>query len=119
MKSPTARSLAGTAILRLIALALGFITNIVLARALGVKEYGIFSYVLAWIGLLSAVGIFGIDRLLVREVAAYIGKSDWGRLRGLLGWGHLTPLLISIGITGVAVIAGRYATGGLDSELDR
>jgi hypothetical protein len=31
----------------------------------------------------------------------------------------LTPMLISIGITGVAVIAGRYAAGGLDSELDR
>jgi O-antigen/teichoic acid export membrane protein len=97
------KGIAGTAVLRLSALALGFVTNIVLARVLGVDEFGVFSYVLAWVGLLSAVGVFGLDRLLVREVAIYDRQDAAGLLRGLLVWAHLTSFAISLGMVGLGI----------------
>jgi O-antigen/teichoic acid export membrane protein len=114
---PHRRNLAGTAGLRMLALALGFVTNIVLARMLGVNEYGVFTYILAWVGLLSAVGVFGLDRLLVRDIAVYNGQKSWGLLRGILGWSHLLSLSISIGIVALGVTLGRFGSGQLGTEL--
>jgi len=117
MKPHIVRTAAGTAVLRILSLALGFLTNIVLARSLGVNEYGTFSYVLAWVGLLGAVGIFGLDRLLVREVAVYNARSDWGRLRGLLSWAHFTSFLISAGIVAIAIVTVWLSTKGVVGTL--
>jgi O-antigen/teichoic acid export membrane protein len=114
---PHLRNMAGTAGLRLTALALGFVTNVVLARILGVGEYGVLSYVLAWVGLLSAIGIFGLDRLLVREVSVYNGQAAWGFLRGLLGWAHMTALSISLGIAGLVIYLGGHVISDSNSGL--
>lgn len=89
------RGIVGTAGLRLAGSALTFVTSIILARLMGVREYGLLAYILAWVGLLGVVGVFGLDRLLVREVAIYRMSAAWGLLRGLLCWAHLTALLIS------------------------
>lgn len=80
------RGVAATGGVRFAGLALAFVTNLVLARLLGVEEYGMLVFVLTWVGLLSVVGIFGMDRLLVREVANYRMQASWGHLRGLLRW---------------------------------
>jgi O-antigen/teichoic acid export membrane protein len=110
-------NLAGTAGLRLSAMGLGFVTNIVLARVLGVDQYGILSYLIAWVALLSAIGIFGIDRLLVREVSVSSTQKAWGLLRGLLGWSHLTGFLVSVCVVIAGLFLSRFVKGDIGAGL--
>lgn len=82
-----------------------FLTNIILARFLGATDFGVYTYTVSWAYLLGVFGTVGLDNLLVREVAVYQSKSDWGFLRGILRWANQISLLVSIllGIGGVAI----------------
>jgi len=75
---------AGVFSLRVLSAVLGFGVNLVLARTLGAGEYGVYHYVLAWVGLLAVVSAFGLDQVVVREIAAHRAGSDWSLLYGLL-----------------------------------
>lgn len=108
-------SITGIGGLRIAGMALAFATNILLARLLGVKEYGTVVYVLAWVGILSVVGVFGLDRLLVREIATYRVQSSWGLLRGVLRWGIAVSLLISSSIACIAILIHPHIA---DSKLN-
>lgn len=62
----------------------GLLVNIVLARALGPRNFGSYAYIVALIGLLSVPTSLGLPEYLVREVARYRVEGQWGLLRGLL-----------------------------------
>ena len=81
-------------------------TNMLLTRVMGVAQYGIYIYILTWINLLVLVCKFGMDTSLVRFVAAYNAKHDWGLFRGIVGHSYKFVMLASffIGIIAVSVI---------------
>ncbi len=99
---PIGRNLAGTFVLKIASVILLFLNSIVMARILGAGDYGVYSFVMAWVSIGSMVALFGLDRLLVREVAAFVAKSEWGLLRGILGWSSRRALLLSIAIIACA-----------------
>ena len=82
---------------------LGFILNVLLARFLGVADFGVYTYALAWRDLLIIPSLLGLDTLMVREVAVYRAKSNWGLLRGLLRWANTIVLVSSIVISLIAI----------------
>ncbi|MGF1481077.1 MAG: flippase [Cyanophyceae cyanobacterium] len=88
----------GTFGLRVAATVLAFLTSILLARLLGVVEFGMYSYAVAWVRFLSIPATLGLDNLLVREVAVCQTHSNWGLARGLLSWTNRLALLLSGGI---------------------
>jgi len=92
------KAATGTFGLRLAASGFSFISSVLLARLLGVAGYGSYSYVMAWVALLAVPGLFGLDRLLVREISVYRTQSEWHLLRGLLLWANRTALTISLGL---------------------
>ncbi|MDX1413435.1 MAG: oligosaccharide flippase family protein, partial [Candidatus Promineifilaceae bacterium] len=94
---------AGVFFLQVFATGLGFVTNVLLARLLGATEYGVYTYVFAWVGLLTVLSMFGFGRLLVREIASYITNTRWGLIHGIIRYVATRSFLISIG---VAIIAG-------------
>lgn len=75
---------------------LSFFISILLARLLGAPEYGVYSYVIAWIGLLILPATMGLDRLLVREVATHLTQAEWPVIKGLLLWANRTVLFTSV-----------------------
>lgn len=79
-------------------LGLGFslLTVIVLARALGPEQYGIYSYVLAIASLLAFPAQFGLPSLIVRETAKAEVKQDWGLMNGLWHWCNSITASISL-----------------------
>jgi O-antigen/teichoic acid export membrane protein len=85
---------------------LSFLVTLLLARLLGAARFGAYSYAFAWVVLLGVPAILGMDQLLVREVAAYQAKAQWGRLRGLVHRANQAVLLAS------CVIGALAATGG-------
>jgi len=99
---------AKTLTLRFTALGLGFVSNILLARLLGVEGYGIYAYALSCINLLAVPAVLGLDRLLVRETAILAERQDWGMLRGLLQWGNSLALGVTTMLVAVTALIGWW-----------
>ena len=57
-----------------------FVIGVWLARYLGPSDYGVFSYINAFIALFSVVAVFGVDSIVVRDLT-----NDGGRKNALLG----------------------------------
>jgi hypothetical protein len=46
-----------------------FLVHVMLARTLGAGEYGVYAYAMSWVGLLCIPSLFGMDQLLIKNVA--------------------------------------------------
>jgi len=93
-----ARDTLGVMVLNAFAMSLGFLISMVLARLLGVWEFGLYAFAMSLLGLLSALASFGFPQLLVREIAAYRVKGEWGSIRGLLHFSQRTALGASLAL---------------------
>jgi O-antigen/teichoic acid export membrane protein len=67
----------------LIALA-SLVNQLVLARAMGVEQYGVYAYTFTWIVVLALPAKLGFDTGSVRFVALYAAQGDRPRLKGFL-----------------------------------
>ena len=136
-----ARDAVGSFALNVLNVATTLLTTILLARLLGVTDFGTFSFVIATVTLLGVPAMFGADRLLTREAAVYSGRSAFALAKGVLlrinqvvavvsvalgigaalvAWivtgGQLTPTLIAfwLGLASLPFLAvGRVVQGGL------
>lgn len=63
------------------ALVLG--VQILMARLMGVENYGIYAYVMAWVTVLFLVSRLGLETLLLRHIAAFRSQQAWGLMRGV------------------------------------
>lgn len=108
---------SATLAIKAAAAALSFAVGLVLARSLGAGGYGAYSFAMSWVALLRVPALFGLDKLLVRDVAAYCGRGRWGLLRGLLRWADSVALASSF-ILGVLVfMVTSMVTEGASSEM--
>ena len=60
------------------------LSTVLLARVMDLAAFGTYSWVVAVVALLTVPAILGIDRLLVRDIAVYLGRDAYGHVRGLL-----------------------------------
>ncbi|MDH5612555.1 MAG: flippase [Gammaproteobacteria bacterium] len=100
------RGTFGTFGLQMVSTGFGLVTNILLARFLGTKEYGLYTYIFAWIGLLVTIAMFGMGNVLIREISAFHTKKEWGYLRGLIQWTITRGLIIFILVVFIAMTIG-------------
>jgi O-antigen/teichoic acid export membrane protein len=94
---------------RVLGLALAFATSIVLARIMGAEGFGIYSFAISVVIILRIVALFGLDGLLVRDVAASRELDQPGRLKGIVVFGVAATLLLSLAVTFLAQLAIRNA----------
>jgi len=95
------------AMLRLVGVGLSFGLSAAMAHWLSVAEFGTYSYILSWIGLLATVGAYGLDRVMVRDVSVYTAQAAWNLLRGLLSWANGLALLVSAALFGLVLLVRR------------
>ena len=81
-----------------------FLTAMVLARYLGAAVFGVYSYALSWVGILSTLSVFGLDRLVVREVAIHMISASWSENRSLLRWASSFSVGLATAIAAGAVL---------------
>ncbi|MGH9875549.1 MAG: oligosaccharide flippase family protein [Pyrinomonadaceae bacterium] len=99
------------------AAALSFAVGLVLARSLGAGGYGAYSFAMSWVVLLRVPALFGLDKLLVRNVAAYCARGQWGLLRGLLRWADSVALASSIILGFLVITVMSMVTEGAPGEM--
>lgn len=107
LRSKFLRGVTGTFGLRIAMTGFSFVIGVVLARVLGVKEYGIYTYCIAWIALLQVPAELGSRIILAREVAAYQSQGKWGLLKGLLIWMNKAVLATAVGFT-LMILVGLW-----------
>lgn len=71
-------------VLKLVSIPLGLLLSITLARFLGPKEFGQYTFIIALIPLICIPISGGISQLLVRSVAEYSQGKDLPRLNGII-----------------------------------
>ncbi|MCX6273595.1 MAG: oligosaccharide flippase family protein [Bacteroidetes bacterium] len=73
-----------TLVLRLFGMALLYGNQVLMARLMGVSEYGYYTVIMTWINFLVAFSIFGFDHSALRFFSTYYNKQEWARARGFL-----------------------------------
>ncbi|NJO45921.1 MAG: flippase [Oscillatoriales cyanobacterium RM1_1_9] len=78
---------------------LSYGSQIVLARWLGVVEFGIYEYVVALVVLLGILAGLGLPTAVLRFIAQYQVTRQWGELQGIIrgSWGFTA--LMGLGLT--------------------
>jgi O-antigen/teichoic acid export membrane protein len=110
-----ARAAIGSFGLSIINLAATIVTTILLARLMGVSDFGTFSFVVATVTLFGIPAILGIDRLLIRDIAVYVEKRANALARGLLRRAAQLVLGTSIVLAVAAALVGFLVAGGVIS----
>src|SRR5581483_9869774 len=99
---PEARGQARGAALSLLVQVAGVVVSyaiqIVLARVLGPREFGTYSYVVAWCGPLSMAAGLGLPTVALRFLPVYRAAGDRERLTGLVLASERIALAASLGV---------------------
>lgn len=80
-------------IIKILGTGTAFALQILLARILGITQYGIYVYVLTWINILALLSTLGFENTLVRFIAIYKAERLWPLMRGLMRTATRTVLL--------------------------
>lgn len=92
---------------------LGLVSQVVLAKVLSLEGYGLYTYVITILGVVMLATRHGWDILMIRNVAAFREKQEWGLLRGILRRGFQ----LSLGATAAAALVQALIGLGLQSPF--
>jgi O-antigen/teichoic acid export membrane protein len=112
-----ARGASVALVVNVMGIALGFASQMVLARILGPEQFGIYAYVLAWTTTLSLVATLGYGDGLMRLVPGYLVAEHWGLLRGIIRYVERSILIAGFGIVGLGAAAMVLLSDHLSPEL--
>jgi len=99
-----ARGAIGSFTVKILGAGIAFGLHILLARLLGVSQYGIYIYALTWINILVIASLLGLNTSLVRFIAAYKAQERWGLLKGIVHRSTQFVVVFSLLIGGIGGI---------------
>lgn len=93
--------------------------QLVLARALGVAEFGVYLYALTWMNVLSTVSALGYNAAALRYGGALRAVGDWGRLSAFVRRAITVAAVggLTVAALAAAVATGRVMRGGGDTAI--
>jgi O-antigen/teichoic acid export membrane protein len=97
---------AGTYVLQVVSLGLGFLSQLAVARLAGLSGYGAYSYALAWSAMVVHPSLLGLDRVVIRELAIYREARAFALMRGLL---RRSDQVAVVGAAAFAVVVAAIA----------
>lgn len=109
-------------LVKAIGLAFGFVASVVVARFLGPEKYGIYSFVIWFLGMVGLLVNLGIPTTITKYVSEYLGKNDFSAVssifRRLFRFEIAAGVIVSVFLFFLApVIAGWYGNPDLSLYL--
>ncbi len=98
--------------------ALGALYSAILARGLGVEEYGVFTLIMSLVLMLAALCDFGISGSMVKFGAESLARGEEGRLRLVLGLGAQAKFLVTAAVVAASVVFLKPILGAVGARLD-
>ncbi|QCS11044.1 hypothetical protein E3H47_00270 [Acinetobacter radioresistens] len=92
----------GTFLFRILVIGITFVSSVLLARTLGVKGFGLYSYIFALVSILALPAQAGMPTLVLRETAKAKALSDWAQMKGIWVWAGSTLIIFSLFICALA-----------------
>ena len=108
LQNDIAKKITGTFLLKVISALMSLVIGILLARIIGVEEYGIYSYVTTIIFFLSLPAGLGLKQILVKEVAKYDTQSLWGSIFRLLKISNYLVVASSVVVVALVVLLVQF-----------
>ncbi|MFC5401545.1 flippase [Cohnella soli] len=96
---------------------IAFLLQVLLARELGVDGYGHYAYVMTVLTFLVFPAKLGFDTTIVRYVAAYRSREQWGEVKGLLRYSNRWSVGLSLAVVGVGFVALWLYSDRVEREL--
>ncbi len=90
-------------------------TSVLLARIMGVTDFGIYSFVVATVTLLAVPAILGLDRLMIRDFGVFSTQRSYGLARGLLRRAEQMSFLAAVFIALAGAVVAWVAQDGVVS----
>ncbi|MBD1945822.1 flippase [Coleofasciculus sp. FACHB-712] len=112
-----ARGAGVSLIVKMVGTGVAFSVQVLLARVMGAEQYGVYIYVLTWLNILASVATMGWDTALLRYVAAYNAKSEWGAFRGILQTSNQFVLWVSVSVSSLTGLVIWALQNQLQPEL--
>jgi O-antigen/teichoic acid export membrane protein len=84
---------------------LGFAVQVLLARAIGPHQYGLYLYVLGWANVAGLLSALEFSAAGTRYVSAYAAKGEWGIARGFIRRSHQIVGGISFTVAAIGIVA--------------
>ena len=107
---------AGAFGLRVAALLLGFVADLVLTNTLGLENYGLYAIGISWVSLLVPLGSLGMNTALLKVVPSEGSQGHQGRVRGALDFAAKRMLLASVVLGGLMALGVALAGDRLGGE---
>lgn len=109
IKAALFKGTIASVVVRTIGHALRFLLGVLLARFLGAESFGMYSYAIAVVALVSIPGMLGMDQITVRFLGEYLENKRHGLVRGIVelsqryvfGAGLVVSLLAAVFFIGV------------------
>lgn len=112
-----ARTVVGSAGLRIVGMALGFLVGVQLARVLGPAQYGVYGVAMSLISVAMIPTELGLSQLATRESAIAWAQADKSRVRGLFNWALRFVLVNAIAVSIAALAIFLFANQFIGAEL--
>lgn len=100
VSSPAARSVVVNAI----AMGVAFVNQVLLARIMGIEEFGLYMLALAWLNTLVLVGKLGYDTAALRFISQYLAGNDRDAVERFAGHAVRRTAFASLFVTLVALV---------------
>lgn len=102
--------------IRVFSAAIAFLSQVVLARMMGLYEYGIFVYVWVVMVIVGNLSCLGFQTAVIRFLPQYREAGDHERLRGMLLSGRLFVLAVSTLVAAATIGIVWFARDHFDSH---
>lgn len=106
------RRATGTFGIRLVSLAMQFAGSIMIARLLGVAEFGVYAYAFTWVVIVGLMLSLGVTQLATRELPRFVALGQGAAFRRFVAL--LFGLIVGIGALCAVLIAGLDGLGYVD-----
>jgi O-antigen/teichoic acid export membrane protein len=77
-------------------IALTYLSQLAIARIVGVDTYGLYAYVFAWMVVLAYLSTLGFDVGILRYVPAYEAERAWPLLRGVIQYAQRRVAMVGL-----------------------
>jgi O-antigen/teichoic acid export membrane protein len=90
---------------------LTFAMQVLLGRWMGVRDYGTYSFTVAWAALVAVFAGIGVPLTALRFIPAFLSQGDFSRIRGILTISLAVTCAIAFGIALVGSVAAVLISG--------
>lgn len=87
---------AASALIRVLGMLLSLLVVVIMAQTLGPEDYGVYTYVLSLVAILSIPVKLGLPTLVTRETAVAMADGDTARIWKLWLWAHRIVLILGV-----------------------